>query len=336
MGAVLVGPNALLREGVAHILTGADFRILASAAYIDDSIATLLLSHQAILLIIEASDFDATLDQIETFKEQCPAGRIVVLAHQLHLPEMVLAFSAGASAYLVNVARTRTFIKSLELVMLGETILPPTLLKLLYNNESTSNDGNEKLQFSPDKERHEDHTKNRARDLPGDGSDNDSDADAFEGALPKTEDNDGPHLSARQRLILRCLIAGDPNKTIARKINVSEATVKVHVKAILRKIRVHNRTQAAIWAINNGSVVPEGLDHPSAVPPQSLVENLAAERVPRPAQDSSSSHDFKIEGAHNGPVAETIMSSRKAFTASRTDGSVRPRRSSGAAGGLKS
>src|SRR5207244_2423302 len=32
------------------------------------------------------------------------------------------------------------------------------------------------------------------------------------------------------------------------------ATVKVHVKAILRKIRVQNRTQAAIWGMNNGSV----------------------------------------------------------------------------------
>ena len=47
---------------------------------------------------------------------------------------------------------------------------------------------------------------------------------------------------------------GYSNKTIARKINVAEATVKVHIKAILRKIRVHNRTQAAVWAVNHGSL----------------------------------------------------------------------------------
>jgi two-component system nitrate/nitrite response regulator NarL len=35
-------------------------------------------------------------------------------------------------------------------------------------------------------------------------------------------------------------------------MDITEATVKVHVKAILRKIRVHNRTQAAIWGMNNG------------------------------------------------------------------------------------
>ena len=60
-------------------------------------------------------------------------------------------------------------------------------------------------------------------------------------------------LSPREKLILRCIIEGDSNKCIARKIDIAEATVKVHVKAILRKIGVQNRTQAAIWGINHGS-----------------------------------------------------------------------------------
>jgi two-component system nitrate/nitrite response regulator NarL len=51
------------------------------------------------------------------------------------------------------------------------------------------------------------------------------------------------------------LIEGASNKAIGRKINAAEGTVKVHVKAILRKIRARNRTQAAIWAMNNGSLI---------------------------------------------------------------------------------
>ena len=39
---------------------------------------------------------------------------------------------------------------------------------------------------------------------------------------------------------------------IARKRDMAEATVKVHMKSVLRKIRVVNRTQAAIWALENG------------------------------------------------------------------------------------
>jgi two-component system, NarL family, nitrate/nitrite response regulator NarL len=54
--------------------------------------------------------------------------------------------------------------------------------------------------------------------------------------------------SAREQCVLRGLIEGNSNKTIARRYKISDATVKVHVKAILRKIRVKNRTQAAIWA----------------------------------------------------------------------------------------
>jgi two-component system nitrate/nitrite response regulator NarL len=41
---------------------------------------------------------------------------------------------------------------------------------------------------------------------------------------------------------------GEPNKIIARQFDITEATVKVHIKAILRKISVRNRTQAAVWA----------------------------------------------------------------------------------------
>jgi two-component system, NarL family, nitrate/nitrite response regulator NarL len=42
------------------------------------------------------------------------------------------------------------------------------------------------------------------------------------------------------------------NKVIARLCKISEATVKVHVKAILRKTNTLNRTQAAIWAVEHG------------------------------------------------------------------------------------
>lgn len=59
-------------------------------------------------------------------------------------------------------------------------------------------------------------------------------------------------ISPRELDVLCCLMAGYPNKVIARKLDVCEATVKVHVKAILRKLNVRNRTQAALWANSHG------------------------------------------------------------------------------------
>jgi two-component system nitrate/nitrite response regulator NarL len=63
--------------------------------------------------------------------------------------------------------------------------------------------------------------------------------------------SDIPSLSRRETLILRMLMQGSSNKVIARTLVITESTVKVHMKAILRKLRLQNRTQAALWARNN-------------------------------------------------------------------------------------
>jgi two-component system nitrate/nitrite response regulator NarL len=73
-----------------------------------------------------------------------------------------------------------------------------------------------------------------------------------------------PRLSTREWQILSGLVKGHANKVIARDCNITEATVKVHMKSILRKIRVDNRTQAAVWALENGST------------PQELTERLSS------------------------------------------------------------
>jgi two-component system, NarL family, nitrate/nitrite response regulator NarL len=59
-------------------------------------------------------------------------------------------------------------------------------------------------------------------------------------------------LSAREMQILGYLLNGASNKLIAHELAISDGTVKVHLKAILKKIGAQNRTQAAIWALNHG------------------------------------------------------------------------------------
>jgi two-component system nitrate/nitrite response regulator NarL len=54
--------------------------------------------------------------------------------------------------------------------------------------------------------------------------------------------------------IIECLIGGQSNKQIARSTNLSEATVKAHLKSILRKLRLQNRTQVAIWGFHQGVI----------------------------------------------------------------------------------
>ncbi|MFZ0788648.1 MAG: two-component system response regulator NarL [Chromatiaceae bacterium] len=62
---------------------------------------------------------------------------------------------------------------------------------------------------------------------------------------------DDARLTAREREILALLGKGYSNKLIARDLNLSVGTVKVHVKHILKKLRLRTRVEAAVWAVQN-------------------------------------------------------------------------------------
>jgi len=150
-----------------------------------------------------------------------------VVADNYHVKDVLLAFAAGADAYLTNAENFDVLIKSLELVTMGETIMPSEILPFISG--------------------HEEETHN-ARDCSAGSS-------VWKVAGSPTM----PHFSAQERRILSRLIAGECNKSIARRIDIAEATVKVHLKSIFCKINVHSRTQAVVWAMSNGWPCDEGV-----------------------------------------------------------------------------
>jgi two-component system, NarL family, nitrate/nitrite response regulator NarL len=205
-----VGPSAPMREHFARILSAANCRLVASAPSIEDLVLPAVGVSQSILFVIDAGEEPhAAVRQIEKAKLSHPAGRIVVLADSFKLNEVVAAFLVGANAYFIKRPSEDVLTKSIELVMLGETFLPSEMLPVV----------------------HGDGGKSGTRD-----------------SLKCASSGRAPRLSGSERAILRCLLAGDTNKIIARKMQLSEGTVKVRVEAILHKIRVRNRTQAAVWA----------------------------------------------------------------------------------------
>jgi len=224
---VLVGTNELLREGLIRILDAEKFRILSSAACVHDILQKPLPQHRSILLIVDVdgTGADAGFGQIADFKAMYPTSHVVALADHCRSSDIVSAFRAGADAYLTKTAARETFVKAIELVMLGQTVLPADTSAFIQDIWPIA--------------------KYDAVNGPAD-------------AAVKIEDEERElsALSNREKCILRFLIEGESNKIIARKIDIAEATVKVHVKAILRKIRVRNRTQAAVWAMNHGVITP--------------------------------------------------------------------------------
>jgi two-component system nitrate/nitrite response regulator NarL len=217
---ILVGRSILLREGLAKILRAANFCILASVSSADDLRPSKAKLYLPLYLIVQTGDdFDIALEQIALFRNRHPDARIAIVADHCRTNVVASAFRAGANGYFVNVITCDRFIKSLELVMMGETIFPSAFLidanRLHLAEAAASGRNGEKIAFS-------------------------------------TEDATAPLLSPREKVILRCITEGASNKCIAHKIDIAEGTVKVHLKAILRKIRVQNRTQAAVWGLNNG------------------------------------------------------------------------------------
>ena len=67
-------------------------------------------------------------------------------------------------------------------------------------------------------------------------------------------DDEGPFsdLTPREMEILCLLAEGQSNKLIARNLGISDGTVKLHVKAILRKLGIHSRVEAAVIAVEQG------------------------------------------------------------------------------------
>ncbi|MGA7800442.1 MAG: two-component system response regulator NarL [Gammaproteobacteria bacterium] len=66
---------------------------------------------------------------------------------------------------------------------------------------------------------------------------------------PKTPDDAG--LTQQERRILERIATGKSNKMIARELGIAEATVKVHVKHLLKKLNLRGRVEAAVWAVEH-------------------------------------------------------------------------------------
>ena len=69
-------------------------------------------------------------------------------------------------------------------------------------------------------------------------------------------------LTPREHEVLQLMAQGQSNREIARGLGISAGTAKVHVERIIAKLRVSDRTQAAVRAVELGLLIPNGRRHP--------------------------------------------------------------------------
>ncbi len=215
ISVILICKNSLVRAGIRHILNNTRF-IVAGEIENTSELPHFANTPPALYILDESYSADALAEAVAELKAQSPSARVVVFADHLNPKTIMQALQAGMDGVCSTRMEHNPLIKALELVMLGETFIPAALALTTLNEMSHAQGGQ----------------PNTSTTL-----------------TPANNTATATHnLSRREAEILRRLMEGESNKMIARKLDIAEATIKVHVKTILRKVQAKNRTQAAMWA----------------------------------------------------------------------------------------
>ena len=255
---VVIDEHSLFRDSLRRLLSTTCFRVAEALREVGELKMLSLKSSSAMLVLTGArmgGAKESAVRDVKLIKQKHPLARVMVLGERCDLNEVLATFRAGADGYVLKTFTSETLMNSLDLLMRGETVLQSSILStpLVDGGGEIGSPSEVLAAHAP--------VAAEAAPLPKTVQDAEirelcdavspSERDLRGGALPRT-------LTDREAAILACLTEGQSNKRIARKFGVAEATVKVHIKAILRKIRAKNRTQAAIWAVDH-ALRPSGL-----------------------------------------------------------------------------
>jgi len=182
----------------------------------------------------EGTEFDLALldlglpdcagpDALARLREERPYLPVVVVSGASDPETIVIALDLGAMGFIPKTSSRDVLLNAVRLVVSGGIYVPVEVLKARAAKTSVSED-----------------SKGVQQDAPPVAS----------GPTGPTPAELG--LTLRQADVLSLVLKGLPNKLIARKLDISENTVKVHVSAVLQALKVDTRTQALIAATRLG------------------------------------------------------------------------------------
>jgi two-component system, NarL family, nitrate/nitrite response regulator NarL len=208
--------HPLIRRGLEHIFEGMGF-VMSDASFQGTSHPSACEHPIPELLIIDQKHCPMPmLDLIKELKTLNAEARLIFLIDYPDADAVVAARHTGACGICLTACRPAVLIRYMQLVMLGEIVVSSELIikaiAELASETEVSPEFNLKIEqiFS---------------------------------SAPKRL------LLNRENQVLDWLEEGAPNNVITRKLDVAEETIKVHVNAIIKKIGVGNRSQAAIWTV---------------------------------------------------------------------------------------
>jgi two-component system nitrate/nitrite response regulator NarL len=259
---VIVEPNMLIREALASLLERYSYRIVGSANGAASFVAQGPPEPPS-LVLVGAETMDHALAEVDRSRKLWPDTKIMLLLQGASDPDDVREMMASEMDGCVPLSVSQdTLMRTVDLVMLANAkimvmVRPPHSHLQPSMNEAASLDETEAPQLQ--NEGHYNGNGNDSLPVPEGVSAPlalvNTMKDIADAGLSEPRQRNIPRLSERESQILDSIVCGFSNKIIARKCGITEATVKVHMKSILRKIQVANRTQAAVWAMENDYAV---------------------------------------------------------------------------------
>ena len=208
---LLIIRSPLLRDALNRLLAGEGYAIVGETSK-PENLAHLhdgTVPEEVALIIVDGVIVAEGCEVVESIHCRYPTAKMIVFGSERVEPAISSSSIAHIDGVLSSQMSIQTLLQVIALVVCGEKIMPPGLMKRLF--QQTVHVG-----------------------------------------TAATKHRDAMDLSARERQILEALLRGSSNKTIARQLELSEATVKVHLKGLLRRLHASNRTQAAVWALTHG------------------------------------------------------------------------------------
>jgi two-component system nitrate/nitrite response regulator NarL len=239
----VVHPSRLARKGLEAALANSPFSAACTSSRIEEVPSTIASAGEQLLALIGVREAAHAAQALSATKASFPDARIVVVGDAGDRELVVTALAGGATTFIDENVATSTLIKELELVAQGEPVISVLIMQRLLGQGCPQASEPAVAPIALDQQQ-----PSEFKDAAG----------------------ANPPLSGREAAILNALVQGTPNKVIANRLCITEATVKVHVKAILRKICAKNRTQAAIWALHHHALLKPAHDRNGMVPTEGV------------------------------------------------------------------
>jgi len=209
---ILIDDHTLFRVGLEGLLSSRGLEIVASVGSGQEGLRLVESLKPDIILLDMRMPGIDGLGVLKQLKELKLEIPIVMLTTSTEENDLLESLRQGAQGYLLKDMEPDELVLALRDIVSGKTVVAPDLAPIL------------------------------AKAVQGGGIHENE----------KPENSPFSELTPRETEILGLLAEGQSNKAIARNLGISDGTVKLHVKAILRKLDVHSRVEAAVMAVQQG------------------------------------------------------------------------------------